>query len=339
MARRFPLLALHLVFLPLTLAFLIGRLDSGFASAVLSPWVVQSAAIFLLLAVAAVFLRRPLVATAAVGCAAWGGSLAVPTLLPHEGDVQRCQAAADRTSTRVLFANVCNHSQPTAEAIEWMLSESPDLVGVAELTDAWRTELASLEASLPYTLICPQAPNVSGIALYSRYPIHDARVDTIVPGSAVHVEAIVELPGGPARVYVIHPPSPRSAERMAIRDASLKALAERCAAGDLPTVVMGDFNETPFGQPFQSFIESTGYRPARDAAGFTPSWPTTYAGLPVPEALRIPIDHVIASDHFVARACRVGKNIRSDHMPIVADLVLVPGAHGSLRISAARSKG
>jgi endonuclease/exonuclease/phosphatase (EEP) superfamily protein YafD len=327
--RHLPVIALHAAFLPVAIIFLAGRLDAGFVSAILSPWVVQCAGLFLVFAVAAVFLRRPLVATACVGCALWAGALATPTLVPHEPPAVEGSLLGSRPTIRTLFANVWNQGEPSNDAASWMLSEEPDLVGIAELSAAWEEALQPLEERLPYVLACPRVLERTGVALYSKFPIVKAKIEPVVPGAAIHIEAVVEHPQGRIRVFVIHPQSPRSAERTAIRDASLEAIARRCAASDEATIVMGDFNETPFGQTFGLFLETTGYHPARDAAGFTPSWPARLAGYSVPAPFRVPIDHVLASDEFVARSCHIGQDIRSDHLPIVAELALLPDAISS----------
>lgn len=301
--------------------FLLGRVDAGFATHIASPWVVQCAGLFVLLAISLALLGRTKRAIAAAALGLWAVLLAIPVIVGTPSS--RTDDLADGPTLRVIQANVCNRTTPTTAATAWFLSERADLVGVLELTDAWHEALAPLRQALPHALIREQEARETGIALFSRFPIRDGAFRRSVPGGPLHIDAIVEHPSGPIRVIVAHPMSPRSIERSVYRDAELARIAESCASGDLPTIVIGDLNETPFGAPYQAFLATTGYRSVRDAGGFTPSWPTELGGVAVPSFLRIPIDHILVSHAFRPLWSRVGEHIGSDHMPIVAEVAFV----------------
>lgn len=302
--------------------FLTGRVDTGFATHVTSPWVVQCAGLLAIAAVAFAALGQTKRLVMATGLAVWALAIAWPvvagvsTLPPPPMD-------ADAVPLRILQANVCNRNEPTLEASAWFRSEQADLVGVLELTDAWQTALEPMRAALGHALVREQQANETGIALYSRFPIREGAFRRSVPGGPLHIDAVIEHPAGPMRVLVVHPMSPRTIERTVFRDAELARIAESCASGDLPTIVIGDLNETPFGAPYQAFLATTGYRSVREAGGFTPSWPTELGGIPVPTLGRIPIDHILVSSDFHPRSVRVGEPIGSDHMPIVAEVAFV----------------
>jgi endonuclease/exonuclease/phosphatase (EEP) superfamily protein YafD len=301
--------------------FLTGRVDAGFVTHLTSPWVVQCAALLASTALLLALAGRTKRAILASGLALWAAALAWPVVVGSPGAPRNEEAAG--VALRIVQANVCNRNEPTPEAIAWFQSEAADLVGVLELTDAWHEALRPLRATLPHVLIREQEARETGIALFSRFPLRDGAFRRSVPGGPLHIDAIVEHPSGPIRVIVAHPMSPRSIERSVYRDAELARIAESCASGDLPTIVIGDLNETPFGTPYQAFLATTGYRSVREAGGFTPSWPTELGGLPVPAILRVPIDHILLSPEFHPREVRVGTHIGSDHMPIVAEVAFV----------------
>jgi endonuclease/exonuclease/phosphatase (EEP) superfamily protein YafD len=301
--------------------FVIGRLDLGFASTLANPWAVQCAVLFVLLAALGIALRRRLTAAAMLCGATWAAAIVLPTLMPR-GELR--EPRSNELPLRVLEANVCNRVKPTAEAVASLRAEKADLVAILELTDRWEECLAPIATDLPHAVIGEQNELGSGVALYSRYPLREARVLVACEGADRQIEAIVEHPAGAIRVFVIHPLSPRSVERTSTRDRELALIAERCEASDMPTLVIGDFNETPYGRPFAEFLDRTGYRGARDAVGFAPTWPAEVDGWMMPEACRIPIDHIVGSAHFVASDFRVGPHVGSDHMPIIADLLFTP---------------
>lgn len=313
------------IFLLVAVIFVGGRFDVGFATAVLSPWVVQCAGLFVGLAVAALSLGFPRLVIASLIAAIWGTAVAMPVIHPKRiADRSERVVAAAQLGTapriRVLQANVCHRNEPTADAVAWIQAEGADLVGIVEFNEAWQRALEPLQASLRHSVLCPHTDQLTGVALYSRYPLSGVRIESAFPGAPRHIEATVHHPAGAIRVFVAHPPSPRTAARVAVRNRFLAELTQRCADPTIPTILLGDLNETPFGRPLQDFVRVTGYRSAREAAGYTPSWPAEVAGVPVPEAFRIPIDHVFASADFRPETCRVGRSLGSDHLPLAVEL-------------------
>jgi len=117
-------------------------------------------------------------------------------------------------------------------------------------------------------------------------------------------------------VVLIHPLPPISAAALAAQVATLDAAADRVAALAMPVLVLGDFNATPWSQPFHRFQARTGLCDSRAGFGFAPSFPAASA------ALRIPIDHLLASCEIGVRDRRVERDVGSDHLPVVLDLVI-----------------
>ncbi len=320
-------LTLSSAFVLVAAVFVGGRLDLGFASALTSPWVVQCAGLFALLALAGLLCGFPKLLIGSLVGAMWSVAVALPAIHPavptrpaERGGVLRASAHASAPRVRVLQANVCHRNEPTSDAVAWIQAEAADIVGIVEFNEAWQSALEPLQHTHRHTVLCPHTDQLTGVALYSRYPLHGVRIESAFPGAPRHIEATVLHPAGAIRVFVAHPPSPRSAERVRTRDRFLTELAQRCVEPAVPTIVLGDLNETPFGRPMRAFLDATGYRSAREAAGYTPSWPSEVAGVPVPEALRIPIDHVLVSPDFLPESCRVGRAIGSDHLPLAVEL-------------------
>jgi endonuclease/exonuclease/phosphatase (EEP) superfamily protein YafD len=84
-----------------------------------------------------------------------------------------------------------------------------------------------------------------------------------------------------------------------------------------PAIVMGDLNMSMWSPYFRQFIQATGMKSSRQGFGVQPSWP---ADSPL---LQIPIDHCLVSkDDILLIHNRIGKDIGSDHYPLIADLSL-----------------
>jgi vancomycin resistance protein VanJ len=87
---------------------------------------------------------------------------------------------------------------------------------------------------------------------------------------------------------------------------------------DLPVLVGGDFNVPPdhaamsaLGTAFRFAFEDAGW-------GYGYTRPTRYPWFR--------IDHILASPEWTFEACRVGPDLGSDHLPLVAEAVLTaPG--------------
>jgi endonuclease/exonuclease/phosphatase family metal-dependent hydrolase len=126
----------------------------------------------------------------------------------------------------------------------------------------------------------------------------------------------LQVQGREVRVFSVHttwPVAPASAGR---RNEQLARLAEQARAVTLPLVVVGDLNVTPFSPHFQQLLADGGLRSAADGFGWQPTWPTFMppAGIQIDHAL---VNSRVAVEHFAQ-----GSGTGSDHLPIVADLVL-----------------
>jgi endonuclease/exonuclease/phosphatase (EEP) superfamily protein YafD len=244
----------------------------------------------------------------------------VPQLLSVETSARVLAGGTDVPTFRVIEANVRFRGTPPAEAIEWLRDADADFVGLVEFNSAWADAMEALEDLYPYSSGTIDDRTSGGTALFSKYPLVEARTTLAPTGIRTIVEAIARRPEGYVRILVVHPLSPTTPERAVARDEELAWIAERCATSDLPVIVVGDFNETPFGDAYRAFVDRSGLRSAHEGFGHVATWPARVNGRPVPNVLRIAIDHCFVSKHFTTRDMSVGPDIMSDHRPIVSDL-------------------
>ena len=77
---------------------------------------------------------------------------------------------------------------------------------------------------------------------------------------------------------------------------------------------------------YKDFVKKTGLRNARQGFGILPTWPTEAKFSPIKPPLSwlilIPIDHFLISPEIKVLDIRTGANVGSDHLPLIADLVL-----------------
>src|SRR5207245_227724 len=95
-----------------------------------------------------------------------------------------------------------------------------------------------------------------------------------------------------------------------------RALAALAETGDLPILIGGDFN-MPADDVTMAALRAT-FRFAFEDAG----WGYGYT-----RPARYPwvrIDHILATPEWSVTACRVGPDLGSDHLPLMAEAVLPP---------------
>jgi endonuclease/exonuclease/phosphatase family metal-dependent hydrolase len=168
----------------------------------------------------------------------------------------------------------------------------------------------------------------------SRYKIVDRVVSSKCASRhrSPSVRCDIDTPAGVVRVNCVHLCSLRPGfdsmikhgsggipelERVtAVRNEESQLAAEFAKQSDGPTVVLGDFNMTSDGTVFQR--DWGDWQDAFSIRGFGLGYTFTT------NSIGLRIDHVLADKrHWHIRACRVGPDLRSQHRPLIADLLLV----------------
>jgi endonuclease/exonuclease/phosphatase (EEP) superfamily protein YafD len=195
----------------------------------------------------------------------------------------------------------------------------PDVVFLPESTDRWAAALAPLRARYPY-VVDGKSPSVFSLLLFSRLPLAEtAIVNLPEPGGFPAVVARVCAAGAAdaaacVRLIGVHPPPPMTATWAAERDAALGALPGLvAAAAGGPTILLGDFNCTPWSPRFRDLLAASGLRDTAPGFGLSPTW---FARWP----LGLKIDHILVGGGIGTGWHEVGGDVGSDHFPVVVDL-------------------
>lgn len=217
------------------------------------------------------------------------------------------------TPLRVLVLNVHTASSGFADVRDLIAATNADVIGLVEVDARWLAAVAPALASYSHRIEEPRADNF-GIALYARLPMTGAaeKLGSQVPTAV----ATLEVTGTPLGIILTHPIPPVSAAALAEELAQLDAVAARVRATPSPVIVMGDLNATPWSRPFRDFVAATRLCDSRAGFGLQASFP---AATPI---LRIPIDHLLASCSIGVRSRTIERDVGSDHLPVVVDLVI-----------------
>ena len=248
------------------------------------------------------------------------------------------EAAAPTTRLRLVTYNV---HMIKGTKIAAALRESPDLAA-ADLVMLQEVESHPAEgesraciAARQLDLHCAYAPGYGlsdggshGVAILSRFPLTDLEItelpyhDTVMNSARrVALGATIDAGSGPMRLYAVHLDNRINP---AARNAQLAPVLDAADRHDLPTVIAGDMNTSPFvwlghvvpvpagvqDDRLEKFVRARGFAtPVRDS-GPTSSW------------FGMKLDAVYTRGVEVG-AHQVETTVRaSDHMPLWADLDL-----------------
>jgi endonuclease/exonuclease/phosphatase (EEP) superfamily protein YafD len=210
--------------------------------------------------------------------------------------------------------------------------QSPDLIVVAECSGSEMHEAFRVLPGYEFRV------SMTSLCLLSRGKVlewdeRDPADFWKEGGAGAIVRAVVASPGGPLRVGLVHLETPRDAldnypdlssiptlgniTRANIKQREKESRAARAwilTGPDSPTVIAGDFN-----LPVESAIFREYWGQFRDAFG--------RAGVGQGHTKETRwwgsrIDHVLTSSDIGARQSLIGRDVGSDHLPVIADLVL-----------------
>lgn len=210
-------------------------------------------------------------------------------------------------------ANVLTANRRYDEIEAQLLASNADVVAVLELSTPLRDHLQGRFAEqYPYSRESPQNGGNFGIGLYSRVPFQSAEIDYFNDARIASVIARVNLQDSELVIIATHTRPPVGAGGFAHRNRHLRMLADRVqefrkAEPDVPVVVMGDLNLTPWSPVFADFAERAGLAPSRGRE-LTSTW---YRFPLFPFGLVL--DHVLATPDLTRVNYQVGSDMGSDH--------------------------
>jgi endonuclease/exonuclease/phosphatase (EEP) superfamily protein YafD len=265
------------------------------------------AALGVLLVAAA--LRLPRAAALAAVCAAAQAGPVLPYVMPRAAP-----PPLEAVPIRILLLNVLTANDHFSDVAALIALEDPDVVALLEVDERWVDALAPLRARYPEHASRPQSDNF-GIAVWSRVPIAELAFRRLEHDAVYAATGELAIEGEPAVLLVAHPVPPVGGIYTALRDRQLDALARiRHEFPSREAIVLGDLNAAPWSPSHLRFESQAGLSNAARGLGWFPSWPTNLPWL------RVPIDHCLLSPGLRAVSVRVGRNVGSDHFPVIVEV-------------------
>ena len=240
----------------------------------------------------------------------------------HAKQVQRVASPARERSLGILISNVLMTNRDSARLRELLRQMDPDVILTVETDGWWEQELREFELTHPHFLKRPQG-NTYGMLLYSRLPLVDPQIRTLVQDDVPSIHTGVRLRSGDVvNLRCLHPrpPVPGESKRSTERDAELLQVAEELKNCDGPSLVVGDLNDVAWSRTNGLFQKLSGLLDPRVGRGF---YSTFNANWPF---VRFPLDHAFLSHHFRVAAFEVLPHVGSDHFPVFVKLALMPPA-------------
>ena len=172
-----------------------------------------------------------------------------------------------------------------------------------------------LTDSYPYLHAEPSRMTL-GVAFLSRQPF--VKVETVMPGGRGrrYLRAEIAWQGQPVTIVGIHPLPPMTGAWAASRDSEIALMGQVANEATQPFILLGDLNASPWSQSMQALLANTDLRYAMQGHGIGLTW--RLAGV----LLGAPLDYILVSPAWQVADYVEGGDIRSDHIPIQADLVL-----------------
>jgi endonuclease/exonuclease/phosphatase (EEP) superfamily protein YafD len=230
--------------------------------------------------------------------------------------------AAAAAGFRVISANVHHANRRFDALVSAIERERPDIVALQEISSLWHATVERLAARLPHVAPADWRTGRSDNILLSRFPIRDSRL-MAPPGqyrAFAHVEAALSIAGRDLRVLVVHPPVPNGPDYTATRQAHLDYYARLAAQGELPLLIVGDLNITPYSPRFRALLRAGRLNYVHLGWAWPASWPSASRRGLGRFVRGFPIDHILTSGHFAVAEARVLEDVGSDHYPVLADL-------------------
>ncbi|MDC6350103.1 endonuclease/exonuclease/phosphatase family protein [Zeaxanthinibacter sp. PT1] len=230
------------------------------------------------------------------------------------------EVGVPETNISFITSNVLTTNKNSGALIKLVEKYKPDILVTLESDQWWEEQLEVLEEAMPHSVKCP-LDNLYGMHVYSRLPLHDAKISFLVEDDIPSVHACAELRNGQkVQLHLLHPapPSPTENEESAERDAELIMVAKMVSTCDQPVIVTGDLNDVAWSSTTRLFRKISGLLDPRVGRGLFNTFHAHY------RLLRWPLDHIFHSNHFTLRQIERLPSIDSDHFPLYTALSFSP---------------
>lgn len=194
----------------------------------------------------------------------------------------------------------------------------PDILLLMETDAAWVEAMEPAIARYPTRLSAP-LPNKYGLLFATRLPLRGGGLANMTEPATPSIHLVLTTQSGePFRLAGLHPRPPHPGQDTEERDAELVIAGRMIRASGLPAIAFGDFNDVGWSTTSQRFSRIGELVDPRIGRGFYATFPASWP------AFRWPLDHLFFTEQFALRTMRVEQHVGSDHLPVYAELCLIP---------------
>jgi endonuclease/exonuclease/phosphatase (EEP) superfamily protein YafD len=227
-----------------------------------------------------------------------------------KGDPVYAATAGERL--HVVSLNVHAGNSDKAQVLDYLRATDADVFFLMEVDAEWAAALAELATTHPHHLLWPQGDNF-GLALFSRVPLQSLEITHTSERGTPSIRARLTHAGQELAILGVHPPPPLGQQLSHIRDTQLANTAAMVASLDVPVLVVGDLNATPWSYGLRLLRDRTTLGHRSPDPSWTPTWNTAIV-------FAVPIDHALVTPPLVVAHRRIGPDVGSDHRPQILDI-------------------
>ena len=310
MIKRFASIVLQPIAIGIFLATLLGflgRLD--WRLDLFSHFRLVYALAALITTVALLYLRKwVMLGVAALALIMNGWVMSPYYLTPHDATPAKAQ------SISIICFNVLMENRRSDEVLTYLRTKKPDIIALTEVDLAWTVKLKPLEVDYPYRRLVPRSGH-AGVSLYSRLPFTGEAV-MLSPVGFWSIIGDLSVSDRTIKVIFSHPVAPTNQRSTQLRDDQINAIADIVQHTATPTLLLGDFNASPWSAALDPIHMKTELRDSALGFGVQPTW---NAFNPL---IRTQIDYVFVPPEFAVLNHHIGPALGSDHLPVEVTIAI-----------------
>lgn len=224
-------------------------------------------------------------------------------------------ATTNHIKLRMASINVRSSNTQHQRLIDYVKEVNPDIVLLVETNWRWDENLDDIKALYPHSYIRPRWDSY-GISLYSRFPLTKKEMVYLNDVPLPILRVTVKINNQEVDIFGVHFAPPIGPGSASYRNRQMKGLQKLLENKKENIIVAGDMNTTPWSPHFQDLINTNDMKNSLDGHGLGISWPSFFF------PLGIAIDHVLVSKNITVQRRQVGRDIGSDHFPVLVDMMI-----------------
>jgi endonuclease/exonuclease/phosphatase (EEP) superfamily protein YafD len=236
-------------------------------------------------------------------------------LAPYVIAGNRGPVSSTGRSLRLVLVNVNSGNRSYDRLKSFLFEVNADVILLEEFNPLWNEALSDLDERYPQAVTAPLQGNF-GIGLWTRLPLRSKDVVNLALNNVPSVVVTVDVDGTALQIVGTHPLPPRDAGNTKLRNEQLGRAADIAVRGGSHSILLGDFNTTPWGEAFRSVVDRSQLRDSGLGMGIQWTWPAGFW------PLALPLDHCLVSEKVRVVDRWIGPDGGSDHFPLVVDVQL-----------------